>query len=86
MASLATSALPPPAEYPPGAWLRLVEAAAYVRMTASGLRTAVHRGEIIPDGRGPRSTHMFRARTLDAFLARGTEWYTEPFHATAGDR
>jgi hypothetical protein len=79
-----TSELPPPAAHPPDAWLRLSEAATYVRMTESGLRSVIHRGEIKPDGAGPRRTHMFRASTLDAFLEGRVRCYSGDRYATAG--
>lgn len=68
---MATKKLPPPTEHPPGAWLRLDEAAAYMRVTPTALRTAVHRKRIVPDGRGHKGTHMFRVATLDAYLTDG---------------
>src|SRR5262245_28227861 len=78
--------LPPPVEHPPGAWLRLAEAATYIRMTPSGLRTCVTRGQLVPDGRGPKGTHMFKVATLDQFLVDRTRCYTPTCHAAAGDR
>lgn len=49
-------------------WLAIAEAAAYLRMTSAGVRSAMSRGELRPDGRGARRQAMFRVRTLDAFL------------------
>lgn len=57
-----TSVLPPPAAHSPDVWLKLSEAATYVRRTESGLRSVIHRGELKPDGAGPRRTHTCFAR------------------------
>lgn len=61
------------------------EAAAYLRRTPAAVRTLVYRGLLVPDGRGPRRTHMFRQRTLDAFLEAGARRrYTPGRHAALG--
>lgn len=49
-------------------WLTTHQAAAYLGMKSSGVRSLVARGELVPDGRGPRGTHLFRTSTLDEFL------------------
>lgn len=66
-------------------WLTTVEAAAYLRMESTGLRTLISRGRITPDGRGSRRGHMFRRETLDAYLTRSVadEATAAPRDATA---
>ena len=55
----------------PAPYLTSAEAAEYLRYrSASGIREAVRRMELIPDGAGPRGTHLFARETLDLF-ARG---------------
>src|SRR5688500_17824273 len=66
------------------AWLTLHEAAAYLRMTASGIRSLISRAEIVPDGRGSRRIAMFRRVTLDAFLERRAAEYARGRHAVSG--
>ena len=85
MPGVSKSPMPAPQQYPANAWLRLAEAAAYVRISPSGLRSAVHRGQIRFDGRGYKSTLMFRVATLDAYLASRAQCYTGQRYATAGD-
>ena len=53
--------------------LTTVEAAAYLRFrTASGIRSAVMRGELVPVGAGPKGSHMFTVDELQRFVqARG---------------
>src|SRR5580700_2445592 len=51
------------------AYLNSAEAAAYLRYRdASGIRAAVRRRELIPDGAGPHGTHLFMKETLDSFV------------------
>src|SRR5947209_11804806 len=53
----------------PLAYLTSAEAAIYLRYRdASGIRAAVRRGELVPDGAGPRGTHLFTKQTLDSFV------------------
>jgi hypothetical protein len=53
----------------PLAYLTSAEAASYLRYrNASGIRAAVRRGELVPDGAGPRGTHLFMKQTLDPFV------------------
>src|SRR5688500_5792851 len=55
---------------PASPYFTSAEAAAYVRFrSVSGLRTAVMRGELSPDGVGPRSVLLFRRETLDQWIA-----------------
>jgi len=50
-------------------YLTTAEAAAYVRFRgASGIRAAVRRRELLPDGAGPRGVHLFTKETLDRFV------------------
>ena len=52
-------------------YLTTAEAARYLRFKSnSGIRSAVHRGELVPAGAGPHGTHLFRRTDLDAFIAR----------------
>src|SRR5215468_9139855 len=52
-------------------YLTTAEAAWYLRYrTAAGVRTAVMRGELVPDGVGPRGTLLFRKETLDCFVQK----------------
>lgn len=85
MARPRTTALPPPREYPPNAWVGTADAAPYLRMSPGGLRSAVHRGQLKPDGRGPKGTHMFRVSTLDAYLIDRAQCYSSSRYAAAGD-
>jgi hypothetical protein len=56
-------------ENAPLAYLTSAEAAAYLRYRdASGIRAAVRRRELVPDGAGPRGTHLFMKDTLDSFV------------------
>jgi hypothetical protein len=51
------------------AYLNSAEAASYLRYRgASGIRAAVRRRELIPDGAGPHGTHLFTKETLDSFV------------------
>lgn len=52
------------------------DAAAYLRFhSASGIRTAVMRGELKPCGAGPKGCHMFTVAELDRFVAgRGARY------------
>jgi len=53
----------------PSPYLTSREAAGYLRFrNASGIRTLVMRGELVPDGAGPRGTHLFLRGTLDRFI------------------
>ena len=53
----------------PSPYLTSREAADYLRFrNASGIRTVVMRGELVPDGSGPRGTHLFLRGTLDRFI------------------
>ena len=70
---------------PPEMWFTTSEAARYLKRSASAVRTLIHRGQLIPDGRGPRGTHMFRLLTLDRFLEAGVR-YAPGRHATPGER
>ena len=70
---------------PPETWFTTSEAARYLKRSASAVRTLIHRGQLIPDGRGPRGTHMFRLLTLDRFLEAGAR-YAPGRHATPGER
>ena len=52
-------------------YLTSAEAASYLRYHgASGIRAAVRRGELVPDGAGPRDTHLFTRETLDSFVRK----------------
>jgi hypothetical protein len=63
-----------PIAYPP--LLTTREAAHYLRFrSASGIRTAVMRGELKPCGAGPKCCHMFTVIELDRFVAaRGVRY------------
>jgi hypothetical protein len=66
----------------PSPYLTTAEAAAFLRYRgASGIRTAMKRGEIRPAGRGPRGTHMFTTEELTRFVrdrARFTRSRADP--------
>lgn len=53
---------------PPSTWVDLRDAAAYLGWRPSSLRSAIARGQIAPDGRGPRRSPVFHRSTLDAYL------------------
>lgn len=53
---------------PPSTWVDLRDAAAYLGLRPSSLRSAIARGQIAPDGRGPRRSPVFHRSTLDAYL------------------
>src|SRR5678816_525501 len=64
-----TRSAPPPADLVgPDPWYDVHQAAAYLRLGPSGVRTAIARGHLLPDGRGGRRVAMFRRSTLDRFL------------------
>ena len=49
-------------------------AAAYLCFRGpAGIRECVRRGELVPDGTGPRGTHLFRAENLDAWANARSE-------------
>jgi hypothetical protein len=73
------------AAWAPQSWLTTVEAARHLKRSASAVRTLVHRGQLVPDGRGPRGTHMFRLLTLDRFIEAGVR-YAPGRHAAPGER
>ena len=51
-------------------YLTAAEAARYLRYrSASGVRSAVSRGELRPAGAGPRNTLLFTIAELDRFIA-----------------
>ena len=56
--------------------LTTAEAATYLRYrSASGIRTVVMRGELIPCGAGPKACHLFTIAELDRFVAaRGARY------------
>ena len=56
-------------------WLDCRKAAAFLGLTQSGVRSLVSRGVLVPDGRGPRRTLMFRRSTLDSSIADGCGRY-----------
>src|SRR5688572_18915679 len=50
-------------------WFTCADAAEYLRFRdRSSIRKLVKRGELRPDGRGPRGCHLFRRETLDAWV------------------
>jgi hypothetical protein len=66
--------------------LTTAEAASYLRFrTASGIRTIVARGELIPLGAGPKGSHLFTREELDRFAVARAARYARPCLGT-GDR
>ena len=53
-------------------------------MSASGIRSAIYRGELVPDGRGARNQALFLEETLDLFLKRRAERYHAQRRAVPG--
>ena len=66
-------------------WLTTKEAAESLGYgSASAIRSCIHRGELVPDGRGPRNMAMFHTETLDAFLVDRASRYPQRRHAVLG--
>jgi len=65
----------------PTDWLDVTQAAALLRMSPQGVRSAVYRGELAPDGRGGRRCVLFRRATLDRFLEARALRYVGAKHA-----
>lgn len=59
-------------------WIPLAKAAVYLDTTPNALRIAVHRGQLVPDGRGHRGTLLFFAETLDRFAVERLRRYDGP--------
>lgn len=54
-------------------WYSTAEAAAYMGLTSSAIKSLVFRGRLEPDhrgGRGRLKSHRFHVDTLDAFLGK----------------
>ena len=67
--------------------LTTAEAASYLRFrTTSGVRTAVHRGELHPVGAGPKCCHLFTLAELDRFVSARATRYARRRLGTPGDR
>ena len=67
--------------------LNTAEAAAYLRFgSASGIRTLVARGELIPAGAGARCVHLFTVAELDRFIAARAARYARRHLGMPGDR
>ena len=74
----------PPAR-PRSALFTTVEAAEFLRYrTASGIRTAVVRGLLVPFGSGPRGTHLFTEHELMRFVRSAR--HADPRLETRGDK
>ncbi|MDQ3370154.1 MAG: helix-turn-helix domain-containing protein, partial [Myxococcota bacterium] len=68
-------------------YLTTAEAAVYLRYrTASGIRTAVARGELTPTGAGPKGSHLFHHAELDRFAAARAARYARPCLGTGDAR